>query len=105
MCRAAARNRSSVLEPVLSSTDFYLDWKEIRPANTEFLSLSPEEMAKAGLLVEVAEQFRFVWDIYRLAKSCGDLNSERCFSGLKHLIRLGLKESARTESEIIEQED
>jgi hypothetical protein len=87
--------------------DFYLDWQEIRSGVRGFRSLSPEEMEKAGLLPEVAEQLRFVRDIYRLASKDGDINHVLCFKPFRQFIRLGLKESARTESEwgIIEHAD
>jgi hypothetical protein len=83
------------------------DWQEIRAGNAEFRGLSPEEMEKAGLLLEVAEQLRFVRDIYRLASKVCDVNYVHCFSAFRHFIRLGLKETAKTESEweIIERAD
>jgi hypothetical protein len=79
--------------------DFFLDWQEIRPGAPEFSSLSLEEMNKAGLLPEVAKQLRFARDIYRLANKVADINYVSCFGSLIHFIRLGLKETARTESE------
>jgi hypothetical protein len=80
--------------------DFYLDWQEVRPGTTEFTNLTPEEMAKAGLLSEVAEQLRFVREISYLAKRHGKFDPTHCFSAFRQFIRLGLKESANTESEL-----
>jgi hypothetical protein len=79
--------------------DFYLDWQDIKAGSTEFSSLSTEEMEKAGLVPEVAEQLRFVKEIYRLAKKRGELNHANCFRSFIHFIRLNLKTSARTEAE------
>jgi hypothetical protein len=79
--------------------DFYLDWKDIRKENIDFHSLSGEEIAKAGLIPEVAEQLRFVKDIYRRSQTLGNFNVVECFASFEHFIRLNLKESARSPSE------
>lgn len=79
--------------------DFYLDWQDIRTGITEFINLTPEEKAKVGLALEVAEQLRFVKEIYYFAKKSDKFHSTDCFSAFEHFIRLGLKDSAKTESE------
>lgn len=76
--------------------DFFLDWREIRPGTTSFLSLSSEEMAKAGLLPEVAQQLSYAREVYGRARHLAQPEYVYCFSGLSHYIRLCLKESART---------
>src|SRR5262245_53995790 len=40
--------------------DFYLDWQEIKSDKCEFHELTSEEIKKAGLVPEVAAQFRFI---------------------------------------------
>lgn len=80
--------------------DFFLDWQEVRPGITEFSSLTADEMAKAGLDLEVAEQIRFVKDIYSVAKRTETIEATHCFSSLSHFIRWHLKETAKTETKI-----
>ena len=79
--------------------DFYLDWREIVPAIKEFSDLSLEQMEKAGLLPDVAQQVHFVKDIYQHAQQFENVNYARCCAPLAHFIRWHLKTSARTESE------
>jgi hypothetical protein len=79
--------------------DFFLDWREIRPGNTEFQNLTPAEMEKAGLLLEVAEQLHFGAETYRRASQHAGLEVRYCFHALSHYIRLGLKELAMTSAE------
>ena len=79
--------------------NFYLDWQEIRPGITEFRDLTGDEMEIAGLCSAVAEQLRFVKEIYALAKERGDFEYTHCFSALGHFIRIGLKDNAKTEIE------
>lgn len=79
--------------------DFFLDWRDIRPGNTDFHGLSPGEMSKAGLVPELAEHLRGAGDVYARAKHLQGLSHSYCFSGLSHYIRVGLKESAKTEAE------
>ena len=87
--------------------DFYLDWQDIRSENVNFHDLRPEEMEKVGLVPDVARQIRIVGDVYHRAEQLPELDHAYCFGALSHFIRLGLKESARTEAEwsIIENAD
>jgi hypothetical protein len=79
--------------------DFYLDWRDIRPGITDFHGLSPEEMKKAGLLPDVAQQLRFATVVYRRAKSLSEINHGYCFRAFAHFIRLALKRSSMTAAE------
>ena len=69
------------------------------PAAKKFTDLTSEQMAKAGLLPEVAQQFRFVITIYEHAQQSKNVNYSRRFAPLSHFMILRLKEGARTESE------
>jgi hypothetical protein len=87
--------------------DFYLDWQDIRPGNNNFSVLNSEEMAKAGLLPEVAEHLRVVSRVYARAKHLRGLDLSYCFRGFKKYISVRQKEMSftATEAEILQQGD
>ena len=79
--------------------DFYLDWQDIRAGNMVFSALDPEEMAKAGLLPEVAEQLRVVNRVYARAKLLRGLSLSYCFRGFEKYITVRQKEMSFTTTE------
>jgi len=83
--------------------DFFLDWRDIRPESTDFDELNLTEMAKAGLLPDVARQLRNVWRVYDRAQYIGGIKLKYCFRGFIYYIRDIIKTSAlsRSDAEII----
>jgi len=85
--------------------DFYLDWHEIRPGITTFDKLTSAEMSKAGLVPDVAEQLGFIMYIYKSANGKEGFNPEHSFYAFIHFIRMHLKQSAMSQSEMNSLED
>ncbi|HEV7925423.1 MAG TPA: hypothetical protein VGR14_08715 [Verrucomicrobiae bacterium] len=79
--------------------DFYLDWQDIRPGNNDFSALNSEEMAKAGLLPEVAEHLRVVSRVYARARQLGGLGLSYCFRGFGKYISVRQNEMSFTATE------
>jgi transcription elongation factor Elf1 len=85
--------------------NFFLDWRDIRPDASNFMDLTPTEMATAGLLPDVADQMRMVTGIYALAKDLRGQNYRYCFRGLAQYVRLGMKGATMSEAEWAVAED
>jgi hypothetical protein len=79
--------------------DFYLDWQDIDSAVNEFHKLSADQMAKAGLMPDLAKQLRFLKIIYQRARRLENANYVKSFAPLGHFISWGVKIAARTKFE------
>lgn len=79
--------------------DFFLDWQDVKPGIERFDELNSEELAKVGLIPEIANQLRVVTDVHARAKHLRGVDFCYCLLSFGHFIRLGLKESTLSAAE------
>lgn len=79
--------------------DFFLNWHDLQPELTDFMQLSSKEMAKAGLLSEVADQLHIVNAMHKLNQGRAAFDPLSCFTAFSHYFRVGMKEAQKSQAE------
>jgi hypothetical protein len=79
--------------------DFYVNWHDLRPELSDFMQLNNGEMAKAGLVPEVADQLHIVNRMYKLNQQRADFDPLFCFTAFSHYVRVCMKEGQKSYAE------
>jgi hypothetical protein len=79
--------------------DFYVSWRDLQPERVDFMQLNDTELAKAGLIPEVADQLHIISRMHKLNQDRADFDPLFCFTAFSHLVRVGMKEAHKSPAE------
>jgi hypothetical protein len=71
--------------------DLYLDWRDVRPGVESFHDLTPDEMAKVGLIPDFADSLHLVRRIFTKAKELRGVDLSYCIIPFAHHVRFACK--------------
>lgn len=79
--------------------DFYVNWHDVRPELDDFMQLNDKEMAKAGLVPDVADQLHLLNTMHKLNQDRADFDPLFCFTAFSHYVRVRMKEAHKSNAE------